>query len=110
MRHTAQDSTGEEKVFWRVFKFCGTFIQARVILREKIVWLDETKIDLYECQNAHNVWSWKFTAYLIKKRKKKFGGENIMVWDCLGAYSIPRPFSYEGRLGGQMNREILSPT
>ncbi|KAK1796524.1 hypothetical protein P4O66_009561 [Electrophorus voltai] len=71
--------------------------------------IDETKIELFGCYNTHHVWRSKGTAYHPKNTipTVKFRGGNIMVWGCFSAYGTGTLQITEGRMNGQMYRDIL---
>ncbi|XDV53002.1 hypothetical protein PO909_021618 [Leuciscus waleckii] len=56
---------------------------------EKVMWSDETKIELFEPSVEH-------------------GGGNIILWGCFSAKGTGRLHRIEGRMDGAMYREILA--
>ena len=68
-------------------------------MRNKILWFDETKIELNAKQH---IWRKPGTIPTVKH-----GGGSIMVWGCFSAAGIRRIGRIEGKLNGAKYREIL---
>ena len=76
---------------------------------EKVLWSDETKIELFGINSTRRVWREK-KADLNPKNTiptVKHGGGNIMLWGCFSAKGTGRLYRIEGRMNGAMYQEIL---
>ncbi len=75
----------------------------------KIMWSDETKIELFGINSTRRVWR-KKDEYNPKNTipTMKHGGGNIMLWGCFSAKGTGRLHRIEGRMDGAMYREILA--
>ena len=71
---------------------------------EKVMWSDETRIELFRC-----VWRKRNAEYNPKNTipTVKHGGGNLMLWGCFSAKGTGRFHRIEGRMNGAMYREIL---
>ncbi len=76
---------------------------------EKVMWSDETKIELFGINSTRRVWR-KKDEYNPKNTipTVKHGGGNIMLWGCFSAKGTGRLYRIEGRMDGAMYREILA--
>ena len=74
---------------------------------EKVMWSDETKIELFN--STRRVWRKRNAEYNPKNTipTVKHGGGNLMLWGCFSAKGTGRPLRIEGRMNGAMYREIL---
>uniref|UniRef100_A0A673ZRE0 Transposase Tc1-like domain-containing protein n=1 Tax=Salmo trutta TaxID=8032 RepID=A0A673ZRE0_SALTR len=77
---------------------------------EKVMWSDETKIELFGLNSTHRVWRKKKDEYNPKNTipTVKHGGGNIILWGCFSAKGTGRLHRIEGRMDGAMYREILA--
>ena len=79
---------------------------------DKVIWSDETKIELFGRNSATRVW-WKDGSAFYNKNTiptVKFGGGSIMIW---GGFSSKGPGEIEiidGKMNGRMYRKILGKT
>ena len=72
-------------------------------MRNKILWSDETKIDLFGLNAKHHVWRKRGTIC-----KVKHGGGSIMLWECFSsAAGTGKLVRIKGRMNGANYREIL---
>uniref|UniRef100_A0AAZ3S829 Transposase Tc1-like domain-containing protein n=1 Tax=Oncorhynchus tshawytscha TaxID=74940 RepID=A0AAZ3S829_ONCTS len=62
-------------------------------MRNKILWSDETKIELFGLNARHHIW-----------RKP---GTILMLWGCFSAAGIGKLFRIEGKMNGAKYKEIL---
>ncbi|KAK3546973.1 hypothetical protein QTP86_007443 [Hemibagrus guttatus] len=77
---------------------------------EKVIWSDETKIELFGKNSTCRVWRRK-NAELHPKNTiptVKHGGGNIMLWGCFSAKGPERLIRVKERMNGAVYREILS--
>uniref|UniRef100_A0AAZ3SUZ6 Transposase n=1 Tax=Oncorhynchus tshawytscha TaxID=74940 RepID=A0AAZ3SUZ6_ONCTS len=76
---------------------------------EKVMWSDETKIELFGLNSTHRVWRKKKDEYNPKNTipTVKHGGGNIILWGCFSAKGTGL-HRIEGRMDGAMYREILA--
>ncbi|KAK6317394.1 hypothetical protein J4Q44_G00127940 [Coregonus suidteri] len=77
---------------------------------EKVMWSDETKIELFGLNSTRRVWRKKKDEYNPKNiiPTMKHGGGNIILWGCFSAKGTGRLHRIEGRMDGAMYREILA--
>ncbi|CAM4646989.1 unnamed protein product [Leuciscus chuanchicus] len=77
---------------------------------EKVMWSDETKIELFGLNSTRRVWRKKKDEYNSKNTipTVKHGGGNIILWGCFSAKGTGRLHRIEGRMDGAMYREILA--
>ncbi len=75
----------------------------------KVMWSDETKIELVGINATRRVWR-KKNEYNPKNTipTVKHGGGNIMLWGCFSAEGTGRLHRIEGRMNGAMYRKILA--
>uniref|UniRef100_A0A8C7RRQ8 Transposase Tc1-like domain-containing protein n=1 Tax=Oncorhynchus mykiss TaxID=8022 RepID=A0A8C7RRQ8_ONCMY len=77
---------------------------------EKVMWSDETKIELFGLNSTRHVWRKKKDEYNPKNTipTVKHGGGNTILWGCFSAKGTGRLHRIEGRLDEAMYREILA--
>ncbi|CDQ73294.1 unnamed protein product [Oncorhynchus mykiss] len=77
---------------------------------EKVMWSDETEIELFGPNCTHRVWRKKKDEYNPKNTipTVKHGGGNIILWGCFSAKGTGQLHLIEGRMDGAMYREILA--
>ena len=69
-------------------------------MRNKILWSDETKIELFGLNTKHHVW-----RKLGNIPTVKHGGGSIMLCRCLSVAGTGRLVRIEGKMNRAMNRE-----
>ena len=76
---------------------------------EKVMWSDETKIELFGINSTRRVWRKRIAEYNPKNTipTVKLGGGNLMLWGCFSAKWTGQLHHIEGRMNGAMYREIL---
>ena len=76
---------------------------------KKVMWSDETKIELFGLNSTRRVWRAKNTEYNPKNTipTVKHGGGSIMLWGCFSAKGTGQLHRIEGRMDGAMYRGIL---
>ena len=74
---------------------------------EKVMWSDETKIELFGINSTRRVWRKRNAEYNLKNTipTVKHGGGNLMVGVCFSAKGKGRLHRIEGRMTGAMYRE-----
>ena len=76
---------------------------------EKVMWSDETKMELFGINSTCQVWRKRNAEYNPKNTIPilKHGGGNLMLWRCFSAKWTGRLHRIEGRMNGAISREIL---
>jgi hypothetical protein len=83
-------------------EFAKRHLKDSQTMRNKILWSDETKIELF-CLNAkRHVWRKPGTIPM-----EKHGGVSIMLWVCFSEGGTGRIVRIERKLNGAKYREIL---
>ena len=71
-------------------------------MRNKILWSDETKIELFGLNAKRHISKKPDTTPTVKH-----GGGIIMLWGCFSAAGTGRLVRIEGKINGAKYREIL---
>ncbi len=73
----------------------------------KVLWLDETKIQLFGIISTRRVWRRRNAAYNPKNTVPtvKHGGRNIMLWRCFSAKGKEQVHRIKGTMDGAMYRQ-----
>ncbi|TWW59225.1 Transposable element [Takifugu flavidus] len=76
---------------------------------KKVLWSDETKIELFGLNSTHHVWRKKNAAYDPRNTVPtvKHGGGNIMFWGCFTAKGTGLLHRITGKMDGAMYRAVL---
>ncbi|KAI4899858.1 hypothetical protein NFI96_010932, partial [Prochilodus magdalenae] len=76
---------------------------------QKVLWSDETKIELFGLNSTRRVWRTKNDEYHPKNNipTVKHGGGSIMLWGCFSAHGTGRLHCIKERMTGAMYCEIL---
>ncbi|CDQ73047.1 unnamed protein product [Oncorhynchus mykiss] len=75
----------------------------------KVLWSDETKMELFDINSTHRVCRRRNAAYDTKNTipTVKHGGVNIMLWGCFSANGTGQLHRIKGTMDGAMYRQIL---
>uniref|UniRef100_A0A4W5NXZ3 Transposase Tc1-like domain-containing protein n=1 Tax=Hucho hucho TaxID=62062 RepID=A0A4W5NXZ3_9TELE len=75
----------------------------------KVLWSDETKMELFGINSNRRVWRRRNAAYDPKNTipTVKHGGGNIMLWGCFSAKGTGQLHRIKGTMDGAMYRQIL---
>ena len=78
-------------------------------MRQKILWSDEMKIELFGLNAKRYVWRKPSTAHHTSNTisTMKHGGGSIMLWDCFSVAGAGRLIRIEGTINGAKYRQIL---
>ena len=71
-------------------------------MRSKILWSDETTIELFALNDKRHVWKKSVSLPTVKH-----GGGSIMLWGCFSAAGTERIGRIKGKIKGAKYREIL---
>ena len=71
-------------------------------MRNKILWSDETKIELFGLNAKRHIWRLPGTIPTVKH-----GGGSIMLWGCSLAAGTGRLVRIEAKMNGAKYKEIL---
>uniref|UniRef100_A0A4W5K4N7 Tc1-like transposase DDE domain-containing protein n=1 Tax=Hucho hucho TaxID=62062 RepID=A0A4W5K4N7_9TELE len=75
----------------------------------KVLWSDETKMELFGINSTRRVWRRRNAAYDPKNTipTVKHGDGNIMLWGCFSAKGTGQLHRIKGTMDGAMYRQIL---
>ena len=71
-------------------------------MRNKILWSDETKIELFGLNAKRRIWRKPGTIPTLKH-----GGGSIRLWGCFSAARTGRLVRIKGKMNGEKYRAIL---
>ena len=75
----------------------------------KVIWSDETKINRLGSDGRDQVWIDKENREDPRRIKQtvKFGGENLMMWGCMGWNGVGYATKIDGKMDAKLYTEIL---
>lgn len=75
----------------------------------KVLWTDETKMELFGHNKRRYAWRQKNTAFLEKHLLPtvKFGGGSVMLWGCVASAGTGNLVKVEGRMDSTQYQQIL---
>ncbi|MBN3278955.1 TCB1 transposase, partial [Polyodon spathula] len=76
---------------------------------EKVLWSDETKIELFGQNSERYVWRKPNTAHATRHTipTVKYGGDSIMLWGCFSSAGTGHLVTTEGKMDGAKFRKTL---
>ncbi|KAG2462375.1 TC1A transposase, partial [Polypterus senegalus] len=90
-------------------EFAKRHLKDSQTMRNKILWSDETKIELFGVNARRHVWRNPGTAHHQANTipTVKYGGGSIMLWGCFSAAGTGRLVRIKGKMTAAMYRDIL---
>uniref|UniRef100_A0A7N8X1Z3 Tc1-like transposase DDE domain-containing protein n=1 Tax=Mastacembelus armatus TaxID=205130 RepID=A0A7N8X1Z3_9TELE len=90
-------------------EFAKNHMKDSQTMRNKILWSDETKIELVGINSKRYVWRKPGTAHHLPNTipTVKHGGGSIMLWGCFSAAGTGQLVAIEGKMNAAKYRDIL---
>ena len=91
------------------FEFAKRHVADSLNVWRKVLWSDETKIELFGHKGKCYVWRQPNTSHHPKNTVPtvKHGGGSIMLWGCFAAAGTGKLVRVEGKMDGAKYRDIL---
>uniref|UniRef100_A0A674ES87 Tc1-like transposase DDE domain-containing protein n=1 Tax=Salmo trutta TaxID=8032 RepID=A0A674ES87_SALTR len=83
-------------------EFAESHLKDYQTMRNKILWSDETKIELFGLNAKRHIWRKPGTIPTVMHN-----GGSLMLWECFSAAGTGRLVRVEGKMNGEKYREIL---
>ena len=80
----------------------GRSLEPPRLMRNKILWSDKTKIELFGLNAKRHIWRKPGTIPTVKH-----GGGSIMLWACFSAAGTGKLVRIEGKMNGAKYREFI---
>ncbi|KAG2470934.1 TCB1 transposase, partial [Polypterus senegalus] len=90
-------------------EFAKRHLKDSLTIRNKILWSDETKIELFGVNARRHVWMKPGTTHHQANTipTVKHGGGSIMLWECFSAAGTRRLVRIKGKMSAAMYSDIL---
>ena len=90
-------------------EFARRHLKDSQTMRNKILWSDETKIELFGVNAKLYVWRKPGATHdlAITIPTVKYGGASIMMWGCFSAAGTGRQVRLKGKMNAAIYRDIL---
>ncbi|KAL0148387.1 hypothetical protein M9458_056287 [Cirrhinus mrigala] len=91
-------------------EFAKKHLKDSKMVRNKILWSDETKMELFGLNSKRYVWRKPGTAHHLSNTVptvKHGGGSIMMLWGCFSAAGTGRLVAIEGKMNAAKYRDIL---